>query len=415
MRSSISIAILALCAASATFGERVELEAYASGLDTVSIAIVPFKQVGPAVSMGENAPWDVVAADMEFSPRFRVMRSVNADTAAFRTKGVPVYVDGEYNVEGAGLVIDCYVRDVGTGQVLLGRKYRGDSKQLRAIAHRFSNQLVESLFGDKGIYESRVVLVRTEVDAKDLYLMDYDGRGMRRVTNTKVINIFPTFVDSSRLLWVSFMRGKPDLYLGAIGSNAQPKAVVYSRAVQTSPSFNPVENKFAYASSKTGNLEIYVADADGSNAVQLTFRGGIDTAPCWSPTGYQLAFTSDRSGQPQIYVMDADGTNARRLTFVGGYQDSPAWSPRGDRIAYASFSAGTFNIWTIGSDGSDPRQVSTNPGSNEYPCWSPDGNHIMYMCRNGSNSDIYCVRADGTGLRRITASGDAAMPDWERM
>src|SRR5204862_8021074 len=75
------------------------------------------------------------------------------------------------------------------------------------------------------------------------------------------------------------------------------------------------------------NMDIWVANADGSSARRLTSGGALDTAPTWSPTGQEIAFTSDRSGTPQIYVMDTEGLNVRRLTTVGNWNDAPAWNP----------------------------------------------------------------------------------------
>ncbi len=401
------------CAAQLATAASVDLESYASGFDTLPVAVVTFRSTGGTASMADE-PWRVIADDLAFSPRFRVVRAPKADSASLLAAGAGIYVDGEYSTSGEEIALECFVRDAARGEVLLGRKYAGNMRQVRSMAHRFANQLVESLLGERGIFESRIVFVKRDGAAKDIHVMDYDGHHVRRLTRTTTVNVFPAFADSGSLVWVSFQRGKPDIYHGSL-LTGQSKAIIYSRAVQTSPCYNPVEGRLAYASSKPGNMEIFVSDTDGGRRQQLTFRGGIDTSPCWSPTGYQIAFTSDRSGQPQIYVMDADGSNTRRLTYEGTYQDSPSWSPRGDRIAYASYHDGLFNIWTIAPDGSEPRQVSSNPGSNEYPSWSPDGQHIVYVCRQGSRSDLYVVRASGGESRRLTNTGDVSMPDWERL
>lgn len=408
MRSLLCGLFLTACA-SAAFGVDVRLESFASGVDTVRIAVVPFPVQGGSLQADE--PWKVVGADLAFSPRFRVLRASSTDTAAFLEKGIGIYVDGACRVNGESVDLEFHVRETVGGRSLLGKKYRGKSTYLRRMAHRFSNTLVESLLGERGVFESRIVFVRKSGDTKDIYLMDYDGHGMRRLTKTSTVNVFPAFADSSSIVWTSFLRGKPDIYRGSTATG-RSAILIYSRSVETSPAVSMIEGRIAYASSRPGNLEIFTADLDKTNVRQLTFRGGIDTSPCWSPNGYQLAFTSDRSGQPQIYVMDADGTNTRRLTFEGSYQDSPSWSPKGDQIAYTSFQRGAFNIWTIGADGSDAMQITTQPGNNEYPCWSPNGEHIVFVCRQGGSSDLYTMCADGTKVRRLTKTGDALMPDW---
>ena len=104
------------------------------------------------------------------------------------------------------------------------------------------------------------------------------------------------------------------------------------------PTFSPDGKRIAYASNKSGNMEIWIANADGTGAHRITSSQGSDTAPTWSPTGQEIAFTSDRAGTPQIYVMDSEGLNVRRLTTVGNWNDAPAWNPSKEysEIAYTA-------------------------------------------------------------------------------
>ena len=405
---SLLLVIVLLGTASA---ERVSLESFASGLDTVPIAILPFRSTDGSV-INDDLPWQVVGDDLNFSGRFAVTRTDHVDTALFREKGIAIYIDGEYSTVNGVVSLDCYVHDATTQDLLMGKKFKGEPKVLRSMSHRFSNQIVETLFGDKGIFETRVVFVKYENGRKNLWLADFDGRSQRQITNTNTVNVFPAFVDSGTIIWTSFLRGKPDLYKGSLGGG-KSQIFIFSRYVQTSPSVSSVVGKISFGSSKSGNMEIYTCNFDGSDQNQITYTKSINTSPCWSPNGYQIAFTSDRSGQPQIYVMDADGSNVHRVTFEGRYQDSPAWSPKGDLIAYSSLGpAGKFEICVVKPDGTGSRLLTSNPGNNAYPAWSSDGRHIMFASSWGGKSDLWVVRADGGGLRRITNSGNAEMPDW---
>jgi TolB protein len=389
---------------------RIQLESYASGFDTIPVAVVNFRAVNtPAITA--NMPWEVIAADLSFSGRFRVTQADTVDTALFARNGIGIYIDGEYTFEGDRLVLDCYLHDAVTRDLLVGKKYSGDGKLLRNMAHRFSNQIYELLFNENGGFESRMLAVEDKGAVKNVLIMDYDGYNQKQLTKEATVNIFPAFVDSNTIVWTSFSRGKPDIYLGSIAAGSY-KAIIYGRYMSTSPAFSAITGRLAYAASKEGNLEVFTSDQQGGDRKQLTFRQSIDTSPCWSPNGYQIAFTSDRSGQPQIYVMDAEGGNQRRLTFAGGYQDAPAWSPKGDKIAYCSLQKGKFDIWTINSDGSDAAKITSCPGNNEYPAWSPTGSHIVFSCNRDGRSDLYIVRADGSGLKQVTRTGDVKMPAW---
>ena len=101
--------------------------------------------------------------------------------------------------------------------------------------------------------------------------------------------------------------------------------------------------QIAFTSTRDGNPEIYVMDADGSNQIRLTNHPVEDAAPSWSPNGRRIVFVSNRNGgNYQIYVMDDDGKNVRRIT-EGTHDSTPAWSPDGRTIAYDGHEDGEEN------------------------------------------------------------------------
>jgi len=396
----------------ALFAEQIDLQSYASGFDSIPIAVIKFRSLNN-VGITTSQPWEVIADDLDFSGRFFVTRTPKSDSALFAEKNIGIFIYGEYSVNGNSIEMDCNLYDATTMDLLFGKKYRGQLKFLRGMVHRFTNKIYDMLLGERGPFESKILFVKDKGNTKHLYIMDFDGYNQKKLTSRGKVNVFPAFVDSNSIVWTSFLRGKPDLYTGSI-STGSFSIFVYSRYVETSPAASLIHNKIVYASSRTGNLDIYTCDRAGKNRRQLTFKRSIDTSPCWSPNGYHITFTSDRSGQPQIYVMDTDGVNTRRITFNGSYQDSPAWSPNGDKIAYSSLQNGKFDIWMVNPDGTGPAQVTALPGNNEYPTWSPDASHIAYVSTRGGKSNIYCIRPDGTGIKQITRSGNAKMPDWSK-
>lgn len=410
--SILTFFLLVVLFSGSVFAEKFDLQVYASRFDSIPIGVLEFRNTG-GESITENEPWNVVASDLDFTGRFEVVKTEKVDTARFREKNVGIFIDGEYVVKGGEVIMDCYLHDATTGDLLFGKKYRGELAHVRQMAHRYAGQLVEMLLGEKSPFQSRIVFVRNNGDKKNLFIMDFDGHNIRQLTKSSTVNVFPVFADSNTILWTGYYRGKPDIYKAST-TTGKFSIFLYSRFVESSPAVSTVLDKVAYSSSREGNLDIYTCDIDGSNKRRISFAPSIDTSPCWSPNGYQIAFTSDRSGRPQIYVMDVDGGNCRRLTFEGRYQDSPAWSPKGDRIAYSSLHEGKFDIWTINPDGSEPTRVTSCPGTNQYPTWSPDASHIAFVSSRGGKTDIYQVRPDGTGLRRVTELGNAEMPDWSQ-
>jgi TolB protein len=411
-RVSLKVLVFSLCLLSLASAEKFDLDVYAGKFDSIPIGVVDFVSTSDKVLTGPVVPWNVIAGDLDFCTKFTVIRQKTYDSAAFMNQNAGIYIDGDYTVDGTSVVLQCYLRDVQNKELIIGKKYKGDIKQLRRMAHRYSNEIVEMLFGDRGFFESRIVYVKANKDKKSIALMDFDGFNPVVLTKNSVINIFPAFADSGDILWTSYLKGRPELYKGSIFDGSF-KSFMSSKGTEASPDVSPIDGTVAYASSKKGNLDIYTCNPDASNVKQLTVHYGVDTSPSWSPNGYQIAFTSDRSGNPQIYVMDADGANQNRITFEGKYADSPAWSPKGDKIAYMAMEDnGKFDIWTITPDGKNVTKITSLGGSNEYPTWSPDGALIAFVNTSGGGSDLYVVKPDGTRLRRVTNSGDVKMPDW---
>jgi len=95
------------------------------------------------------------------------------------------------------------------------------------------------------------------------------------------------------------------------------------------PSWSPDGSRIAFISSRDGNYEIYVMDADGSNQQCLTDNPANDWYPSWSPDGSRIVFTSDRDDNRniEIYVMDTDGSNQQRLSNHPTVDGDPSHSP----------------------------------------------------------------------------------------
>jgi Tol biopolymer transport system component len=174
--------------------------------------------------------------------------------------------------------------------------------------------------------------------------------------------------------------------------------------------------RLVFASHRDGQSEIYVMNADGSDQTRLTNNPANDTFPAWSPDGSKIVFGSDRASNTfEIYAMNADGSGVTRLTttpFISGteagFSDFPLWSAD-DRIAFTSVRSGlqTVQLFTMASDGSNQKQITSDPVGALYPNWSPDNSRLLYYTEHGfdtggQNGDVFVVNADGTGTKQLT-------------
>ena len=178
------------------------------------------------------------------------------------------------------------------------------------------------------------------------------------------------------------------------------------------PYWSPDGNKIVFASSRSGNSDIWVMDADGSNPVQLTTDAASDDRPFWSPDGTQILFESDRGGNMDIWKMNADGSSVVQLTTDTANDTHAAWSPDGQRIAFQSNRDGNQNIWTMNPDGSGLIRLTSAPQNDTHPMWNPDGTQIAFARNLGSN-DIWVMNAGGGNAQALTSStADEQHADW---
>ena len=400
------------------------LEVTAPGNNLLQLAIAPAVTLGGqedaavAKELGE-----VLTFDLSLSGLFKLQATQPSGMKGgvrpgefpfdpWRALGTDILLKYGYSIEAGRLTLECRLFDVLRGWEMTAKRYTGPVRELRRMAHAFSDETLRAITGTPGPFTGKIAFVATSTGNKEIYLMDYDGANVQRLTKNGSINLNPEFSPSGQdIVFTSYQKGNPDLYRRSITSGAEAR-ISGRRGINITAAWAPDGKRIALAMSKDGTSAIYLIDPDGKELARLNHDDAISVSPAWSPDGRQIAFVSDRYGKPQVFIMNADGSGVRRLTMSGAYNVSPRWSPKGDRIVYCRQAGGGFQIHAINPDGSGDTQL-TFEGSNEHPRWSPDGRFLTFSSRRGGREAIFVMRPDGSGQTQVSrVKGDASHPTW---
>ncbi|MBN2644575.1 MAG: Tol-Pal system beta propeller repeat protein TolB [Desulfuromonadaceae bacterium] len=339
--------------------------------------------------------------------------SSQVNFAQWRLLGAQMVIKGSYELTADGLILKMRLYDVINRRLLLGQNYQGRVADARRMAHRFADQVLKSITGKEGAFDTRIAYISNRGGHKELYLAESDGYDARRITDHRSLVLNPDFSPQGReLIFTSYRAGNPDLYRKEIYTGKEAR-ISRQEGLNIAGRYNPGNSEIALTLSRDGNAELYLIGLDGRLHKRLTNSWGIDVDPSWSPLGDKVAFVSSRQGNPHIFVVDVLSGVVSRLTSAGKYNATPAWSPDGKWIVFSRLEEGFFNLYRIRPDGTGERQLTFGAGNKEHPRWSPDGRFILYSNDHSGPKRLYVMRADGSGARELSLpAGSCSHPAW---
>ncbi len=337
------------------------------------------------------------------------------DTLPFK---VSFLTAGTLDLVGDILRAELRVFDMKQRSMSFGQRISGDQDQVRAIAHRWADEIVYKLTAgqSRGIASTKIAYTSRRGAGKEVYVMDYDGHDQRAFTRNGSINLFPAWApDNSKIAFTSSRTGKWEINIHSYIDGSRLPFPMFNSFAAT-PALSPDGNQIVFSlKAPRGDSDIFIANLDGSNRRNITNNPAIDTSPTWSPSGTQIAFVSSREGLGgQIFVCDTDGANVRRIVKEGGVADSPVWSPDGRYIAFhwKPRMAENFDIYIAEVASARIWQLTSSSGSNESASWAPDSRHLTFQSNRNGSSQIFVMLADGTELKMVTNQGSNTSPAW---
>ena len=176
---------------------------------------------------------------------------------------------------------------------------------------------------------------------------------------------------------------------------------------------SPLGDRMVYTSTRSGDLELWTCNLDGSNAVQVTDEIGYDGGAFFSHDGKKLVFRSTsftpekreqeiadykrllgqwlvRPSRMEIMVCDVDGANRRQVTNLGRANFAPYYFPNDQRIVFATNHADpdrrgrNFDLYAIDVDGQNLERITQHEEFDGFPMFSPDGKYFVFASNRGA-------------------------------
>jgi TolB protein len=196
---------------------------------------------------------------------------------------------GSFAATGGRLAVYGYLFDAKNpdSPQILGKQYNEAASQdnARLIAHRFADEIITRLGGGiSGIAETHIYYVAKRGGNKEIWQMDYDGQGQHAITRLGTISL--------------------------------------------SPRVSPDNDRIAFASLERQGWAIRMFSLVLGRPVSFPSMVGNTLSPAWSSNGAKIAFSASRSGDPEIFTADASGANVKQITTFKGPDVSPTWNPK---------------------------------------------------------------------------------------
>jgi Tol biopolymer transport system component len=381
----------------------------------------PAGDLSPAWS--PDGRWIAFLRESATSPSGYTLIVVPALGGAERTIGTIVHLP--YLVRssspGAGLV-QSWLSWTPDGQWILASDSDAERGPQRLIAFNVSSGEVHGVTkpvpgtlgdGDPAVSPDgrSVAFLRVQGAGRgDLFVVDIDRNARpagapRRITRIQAGICDVVWTPDGRALVFSIGAARRTLWRVPADGTAEPVRVPVATDFASGVAISP-GGRLVYVQRRV-NSDLWRIAASGRRPpVPLVVSTFSDVNPQVSPDGRRIAFGSNRSGEAQVWLANADGSQPHQLTDGRGWDSgTPRWSPDGRFIAFDANAGGSYDIYVVPATGGAPRRLTNSPVDDVIPSWSQDGRWIYFSSRRTGRPELFKIPAAGGEAIQVTNRG----------
>jgi Tol biopolymer transport system component len=262
-----------------------------------------------------------------------------------------------------------------------------------------------------------LAFVRDTLDVREIYVLPLSGGSLAQITfDYADIQGIAWTPESDKVIFSSSRRGTRSLWSVSPTGGTPQRLPIAGAGWAVRPALSRKGNHLSYTSVNY-SASISRASISSDHKISLPLERfisstGLEEGPQYSPDGKRIVFQSTRTGYYEIWRADADGSNPVQLThFSKNLTGTPRWSPDSRWISFDSRPAGHSHVFVINAEGGQPRQITQGDSENGVASWSMDGKWLYFASNRTGTWEVWRITPEGTSATQITHHGGfAALP-----